>query len=129
MDIIFHLNLGFSLLDNQVMMVWCRRVSFDPVLLCCAAESESAVHDGRTGMKEESQTKTCTHTDAHTKGPPVIKVPSFTGAYDHRQWDGDERHVQVLVLPPSTAAADWNTSHHRDKCVITSQIIWWNSKQ
>lgn len=35
-----------------------RRASSDPVLHCFAAESESAVHDGKSGMKEESQTKT-----------------------------------------------------------------------
>lgn len=41
------------------------RASSDPVLLCFAAESESAVHDGNTGMKEKSQTKT--HRGAHTE--------------------------------------------------------------
>lgn len=44
-----------------------RQASSDPVLHCFAAESESAVHDGKSGMKEESQTKTHTHTGAHTK--------------------------------------------------------------
>lgn len=41
------------------------RASSDPVLQCFAAESESAVHDGKTGMKEKSQTKT--HRGTHTK--------------------------------------------------------------
>lgn len=36
------------------------QVSSDPVLQWCAAHSESAVRDGRTGLKEESQTKRCT---------------------------------------------------------------------
>ncbi len=47
-----------------------RRASSDPDLQHCAAESESAVHDGRTGLKGESQTwihNTHTHISTHTK--------------------------------------------------------------
>lgn len=39
----------------------------DLVLQCCAAESDSAVHDGRTGFKKESSDKKHTHTGAHTE--------------------------------------------------------------
>lgn len=43
-----------------------RRSRPDPVIGSRAAESESAVHDGRTHTKEESQTKMRTNTGTHT---------------------------------------------------------------
>lgn len=57
----------FWLLDVMVFVWGGRRASSDPLLESCAAESESAAHDGRTGMKEEPETETHTHVHTHSK--------------------------------------------------------------